>query len=139
MPTIIRLAGYVVIGALGLLVVVMVIARCMADLGSVPRGYIDVELVWHDYHAGEAEGDRRWKSKEKLTVMFHVDTIAEIEEANKVIVSVGSPQVGRVQLDFKNHGRPLNLQSIKDYIYAECWVGGMSMDSTLLLEECELN
>ena len=36
MPTIIRFAGYVVIGALGLLVVVIAIARCMADPGLCP-------------------------------------------------------------------------------------------------------
>lgn len=139
MPTIIRFTGYVVIGSLGFLLAFLIIARCMAsDLVSVPRAYIDVEPVWYDYHADGAEGVRRWTGTGEIFVSFHVDTIREIEEGNRVIVNVGSPPVGRVQLDFKNADHPLNIQSLGDFVFAECWVGDISRDSILLLKDCEL-
>ncbi len=129
---------FLLVWAFSLLLAVLAIANCNAGDMGVPRAYFPVDEIWRIYQISEVEGDRAFKRNVKLPVVFHADTIDEIQGDNRVILYVGSPSVGRVQLDFKNGGRPLNLQPVRGQVFAECRLDGLSVDSTLLLEDCEL-
>ncbi len=135
--------------AMAILLAALVACGTKATPGVSERDHFfvpttNVEKIWRDYHVnGTDAADRRWKREKWWFIRLEVNTIEEMEDGGRIISYFEPGPLGRVQLEFVDYEGPFNLQSLSDFVLlgslvADCRVAGLSSDSSLLLEDCEL-